>query len=555
MPARDRPRPSHRLLRPAFGLLAAVLLALTARAAPPALPGVDARWQEIRSPNFTLYSNQSDAESRALLHDLEILRAVFAERFRFVERARQEVSVYAFRSRKEFEAYSPRAGGKKRTSLGGFYLPYPDRSVIVVAPAEDRDEARRTIFHEYVHHLFRVAEQNPPVWFNEGMAELLAGIRIKGDQVEIGHPQVGRLLNLRQEKLLALETLFTVTRGSMIYRSDEHTGVFYAQSWALLHYWYCGKSDLSREGIARFISIATAPVPPTFDKVAAAFEECFGMTFAQMNKRLEAYMLSGSYGYSSQPAPEVAPATSYEAVVLPANRVRVRLGELAFRVNRSPAGEAAVREAVVSDPQDFLPLELLGAVAASEDDSATAAAYWEKAVAAGTPNVGIMRELALIEARTWFEDFDYGLRLPKDVTERLRTRLLRSIKHEPQQSAAYEMLAWVEAFSEDRSIANLNLVQAQFNRLPNRARTLVALAMVRVRMDAKDAALTLLKAMPGVQPDPWSLQAAEVITANLEGRPVQMLGDSTRGTQVDTEYGPKVESTRRLPSVPLPPDL
>ncbi len=234
----------------------------------------------------------------------------------------------------------------------------------------------------------------------------------------------------------------------------------------------------------------------------------------------------------------------------------LRLAELTVRVNASPGGALALMHArdkgASADPRV---LEVLGTAALREGDRNGAAEDWEAAIAAGSSNVALFRELARMEFEDWFGDFDFDRHLPPDASARLRSRLLRSIEHEPEQTAGYEMLAWVEAFARDRSIANINLVQQRFSGLKRKAYTLVAIAMVRVRMGLKDEALKLVREVSHLEPDAWTAQAAEVIAAKLEGRPIQQLSDTRAGEEVDAGNAGPVRNTMRLPSVPVPGDL
>jgi hypothetical protein len=58
----------------------------------------------------------------------------------------------------------------------------------LVAPVDDWASAQQLIYHEFVHHLFMVTEDEPPVWLNEGMADLLSTIEVGSDGVQIGNP-------------------------------------------------------------------------------------------------------------------------------------------------------------------------------------------------------------------------------------------------------------------------------------------------------------------------------------------------------------------------------
>ncbi len=482
------------------------------------MPAVDEKWNHCASPHFELFSRNRDRDSRDLLQDLELLRAVFIERFKLVERVRLDLTVYFFRTREDLRAYLPEAY-RANEFFQAFYHWRPDRAVIMIAPVENEEAARRLIYHEYVHHLFRSTGYEAPVWFNEGVADLLSTVHVAGKNLEIGRPNEARLRTLQHAKLLPLETLFGVTHTSPIYRANanDHTGLFYAQSWALLHYWYFGQSGVSRAAIDRFVRSACDQrlVGPD---LRAAFRELLGMDYPGMEQRLESYVQSGSYRFGLQTAPVIAAPKTYASRAVSRDEMRLRLAELALRVNRSGAAKLVLLDFVAGDQSDPRPFEALGCDALADRDFVTVRERWEQAIEAGTRNIAIYRELALMESRDWFRRFDYYFRLPSEHAVRLRSRLLRAIEYGPDQSSLYEMLAWVEAFAPEPVIANVNLVQTHFPALQQKARTVLALAFVRVRVNQPDAAKQLLTELESLQPDRWVAQAAEVLRAKLEGR-------------------------------------
>ncbi|MEO6568024.1 MAG: hypothetical protein ABIO94_04620, partial [Opitutaceae bacterium] len=381
--------------------------AVTVRAAETErIPAVDDKWRHYQSGNFELYSRNSEGQSRDLLQNLELLRAVCLERFKFVERARLEVTVFYFRTVEDFRAYSATAFAKNE-SFKGYYSARLDRAVIALAPTDNAEVAQRLIFHEYVHHLFRAAEEDPPPWFNEGMAEFLAGIRLDGSTIEVGRPHANRLRALRDQKLLPLGTLFAVTHESPIYRSSDHTGVFYAQAWALLHYWYCGDSKLPDGAVDRFLRVASHRKAADAADLPALFRECFGFDYAEMQRRLARYVESGEYRYARQPAPKIAAATTYPMRAVSRDEIRTRLAELALRINRAPMAKFLLLEAIEKNKGDPRPYEALGMDALIDRDENGARDRWEQAVSAGTSNVAIFRELGLLESRSWFQQFNY----------------------------------------------------------------------------------------------------------------------------------------------------
>ena len=520
----SKTRPRVRGLMLAF--LAGVC-AVRASAAAPDFPGGDQEWRHYRSTNFELYSTQQENESRALLHDLELLRAIVFERFKIVERTRLEVSVFAFAKREHFQAYlSPTLAGR---NVAAYYSPHPDRAFICMGPRPaDRapvvagpitlftytTPARHVIFHEYIHHLFRATNQQPTVWFNEGFAELLATIQVRRDHIEIGHADTARLAMLQSQKLLPWETIFGTRSVNPLFRDHGQSGMFYAQSWAFLHYLYFGEPKPPPEQVDRFMRVMSDRRSAAKVEPAAYFRECFGYDFEELRRRVDKYVGNGKYRYGTQPLPAIDGAKTYAMRKTPPDEVRLRLAELAARVPRSAAGKLALLEAQERSPEPRVH-EALGALALRENDPAGATEHWQKAIELGTKNPAIARELTLLECRGLFARFDFDFRLPPEKSEQLRERLLASINQEPAQSAAYEMLARVEAFSAEPRAANVNLVQSHFKQLSDKPRTVVALAMVRVRLGNPAEAETVLNELADLPPDPVAAKIADAIRARL----------------------------------------
>jgi tetratricopeptide (TPR) repeat protein/regulation of enolase protein 1 (concanavalin A-like superfamily) len=92
------------------------------------------------------------------------------------------------------------------------------------------------IQHEYVHLVIRLNFERVPAWLNEGMAELLGGITVRGDGIVIGAPIEHHVHLLRDRELLPVEKLFQIDYRSREYSERERANLFYAQSWAFAHF-------------------------------------------------------------------------------------------------------------------------------------------------------------------------------------------------------------------------------------------------------------------------------------------------------------------------------
>lgn len=478
--------------------------------------GESAKWRRYQSPHFELFSANNDVESRTLLHNLELLRAFFFDAVKMAERQPLEVTIYYFDDKKDFFKYV-RAPLRQNKNLGGYYMTQPDRATIVVSSTWDDESARHMIFHEYIHHLMRVTGEHPPVWYGEGVAELYSSMVIKSDTLEFGRPLPRHVFELQQEGLLPLETLFSVDHSSPLYNTGKHTGQFYAESWALLHYWYYGDSKLDRAKVGAFIDYVSKET--TGGDPAARrkrFQETIGMDYPAMQQLLEKYVRNGRYNWTKRSLPQIPNAKSYERRELTLEEIRERLTELDLRANQSSKARLAFLEAADRSSVKARTWEVLGMDAMAQGEANLARERWERALENGSTNPAIYHELGLIEGRRWFGRFDFYFRLPDDRAAHLRKLLKRSIECAPKQTDAYEMLAWVEATAAKPDIANVNVVQRRFGTLKNKGRTLVGLAMVRVHLNEPAEALAILNDAAAFQSEPAVAEVTKIIRAHLQ---------------------------------------
>jgi hypothetical protein len=232
--------------------------------------------------------------------------------------------------------------------------------VITLAPARDRQMATEVIYHEYIHHLFRITEQNPAPWFNEGVAELFSTMREDKEWVQLGHPVEGRVIDLQRGKMMPFEQLFDVRYESPLFKNSGHTGIFYAQSWAFLHYCRFGVNKIPPEKMALFLRVAgSSEVQERPEEFRALCKQLLGMDYPQLLKELERYITSGRFTGRKAKKPAIAARTTY--TVRPAEKaeIQVLLAELALRMTGSPYANLFIRDQIERAPSARLH-ELMG---------------------------------------------------------------------------------------------------------------------------------------------------------------------------------------------------
>jgi hypothetical protein len=484
------------------------------------LPGADAKWRHFQSEHFELYSRNPEGESRQLLRNLELVHAIFLESYGFTTVRPLPITVYFFSRDKHFETYKPKAY-EKLENLGTFYHAEPDRGIMTVAPLPSYEAAQQLAFGSYTHHLFRMMDQVPPVWYGYGVSGLFRNLVIETKKFEIGRPDQQQVARLRNAGLIPFEVLFGSGHDARSFQSDKGNQLFQDQSWALLHYLYFGSHKLSRERLTAFIT-HTLRHSRDFDadRTRQVFEEMTGYSYEKLADEVERYLRSGRYGYSAQPLPDIAATKSFAMRAVPLAEINLRLAELALRVNRSALGKLTLLHAAEQPAEAARIQEVLGADAAREGDWDHAAERWDRALAAGSTNPAVMHELAQHEGRRRFSRFDLYYRLPDEAAVKLRELLAKSIAAAPKQTSSYELLAWVEATAKQPQISNVNLVQENFPRLKEKHRTLLALAVVRMRLGDKSGAAGILEQLEKASPDDWIRHGVEHTRAMLEERPV-----------------------------------
>lgn len=342
---------------------------------------------------------------------------------------------------------------------------------------------------------------------------------------------------------MPFDELFAVRYDSPVFRDSGHSGIFYAQSWAFLHYCRFGVNRIPPEKMALFLRVAGSPeIQERPGDFRAVSQDLLGLDYAGLQKEVQRYITSGKFRGGRVKRPGIAPSQGYAARPVATEEMNVRLAELALRMAGSAYANLFIRARLEQAPEARL-YELLGAVSFQAGETEVAREQWRRAVELGTTNAAIFRELGRIETNLVFGQFDLDYRMPEKRAAELRHLLHASLECAPEQSMGYEMLAWVEAMAAKPDIASLTRIQERFNTLNDRARTLLALVVVRMRLGQTADALDMLNQMDKLKPNDWVLYCAELTRARLEARPV----DRSRLPRLTT---PGVKMA--LPAIQLP---
>ena len=336
------------------------------------------RWIHLDSPNFETVSSASEKKSRRLIRELEQFRHVFSELFNLTN-DRVPVTVFIFRNDKSFTPFKPVYEGKP-TSVAGFFQGGRDRNVIALN-ATANENPLHVIFHEYVHLLTSDTPYPWPVWVKEGLAEFYSTFRVKGRELNLGAPIPRHAETLRQARMYSVENLFLVGHDSPEYNETGKRGVFYAQSWALVHYLMLHEKAKLRPQFVRFIQLLWRGVEPM-----EAFAQAIEIPFKALEGELQKYVRRHSLFAQVFRLDVVPAAEQIEVAELSESQAQAHLGDLLYYTGHLQAAKVRYKEARRLDPPRLPPKEGLALIALREDDRETARGLLEETSEGGSQN-------------------------------------------------------------------------------------------------------------------------------------------------------------------------
>lgn len=283
-------------MRAWLGALAAVV---TAWSSPCVARAQDGHWLRLESPGFIVYTSGSEQRARSAAQDLEVFDALL----------RRMTDAPAARSPTKLEIYLLSSDQFHNTfnmgqNIAGFYRASVDQiAAYEIYSQASGFDGQDVLFHEYAHHfMYQYFNNAYPAWYVEGFAEFVATAVLGTERITLGRSNAGRFQSLLSGTWLPMERLITAMPLSL---NGTEMEMFYAQSWLFTHYLVL-TPDANAKFQAYVHALRQGQAPE------AAFQTGFGMTPAQMQAVLHAYLRSApnAIALTRPAAVEQTPITS-----------------------------------------------------------------------------------------------------------------------------------------------------------------------------------------------------------------------------------------------------
>ena len=319
----------------------------------------DQRWLEATTSNFTLFSTAPERETKALLQELEVFRQTvkaitnvnnFKEGF--------PTRVFYFHSGKAYAQF------KREPDEGGYVIPSLREIFLVLGPGKHNFHGKEKIYHDYVHFMLRSRGiYDYPHWYEEGLADMLSSIRIERDKVLVARVPISRSKDLQPDAFKPLPAIMGVLNTAAWTPAEQR--LFYAQSWALVHYLHAGSRvgfTARDQQMSKYVALFNA------GKISdVAFRQAFNVSYQQLGQELRSYVTRGEYPIIKFPLASIAVSDTSKPKIAKKAVINYQLGKLSLALGPSKAlqaeqflGAALAKEPSHGHIQTSLALAYLG---------------------------------------------------------------------------------------------------------------------------------------------------------------------------------------------------
>ena len=499
-------------------------------------------WTSVRSKNFYLIGNASEKDIRQVAMRLEQFRDAFTHLFSGMRfNSSVPVTVIVFKSDGSYKPFKPLYQGKP-ANIAGYFQSGPDVNYITLTTEQRVDSPYRKIFHEYVHLLVKNTIGRVPVWFDEGLAEYYSTFDVTDHdrKVVLGKIVENHVLYLREQKMMPLRALLAVEHDSPEYNERNKQSIFYAQSWAFVHYLIQGNNGQRKTELGVFLNLLRAGKP-----LDVAFRQAFQTDFPAMEKELRDYVQRDSFmtsvatferklefdaGVQSAPLRE-AEAEGY-------------LGDLLLHLGRTSEAAERLQAALALDANLAMANSSLGLLRMHEGKFAEAKQLLERAVAADSQNYLVHYNYAYALSHEGMDEQKTVSSYPPETAEKMRAELKKAIALAPNYTESYRLLAFINLVTDEELDESITLLQRALTLSPGRQDLGLMLAQLYLRKNDFKAARQLLEPLArGAQSNDeearWQQAKAQSLLKNIS------LMEEARAARFD---GQEVEARTQSPT-------
>ncbi len=476
------------------------------------------KWIEVESPHFRVVTDGSQTDARHVAFGLEQLRYIFATEFPKL-RLDSGAPLLVFAATDQNTAQSLLPSLKKAKGgeyVAGIYFHGWEKQYAMLRL--DHPEIA-TVYHEYVHSILHINMRWLPRWLDEGIAEYYTYTRFENHKIYVGAPSI-RSPMLRNYPLIPIEKLFSPDSK---WQGPMQEQLFYAESWALVHYMTFGPGMEGGARLSRFFVLIQ-----NGESQEAAFQQVFG-DFKEMDRALEKYVEHYAFSAGVYDTPPSIDEKNFLARILPPADADAQLAAFHIWTHDVEGALPLAQQAVNADPKLGIAHEDMGYVLFTQGKDAAAENEFTQAYSLdGTLYLSLFAKTMLSPSA--------GSSSPSDQTD-FESALQKVVILNPQFAPAFVELARLAIRQNDLEKA-LRLSQRAQQLEPGRAEYHLLTGQILQRMGRGADAAALAKFVADRWKGPDHDEAVELWNLiPAKDRPVGTLALDASATELKTADG------------------
>ena len=333
-------------------------------------------WVEVRSPNFTVISNAGEKEARRIADQFEQFREVFHATLPQIRLdLGKPLVIFAVKNEDSLKILLPEYWELKgHLHPAGFYSPGEEQHIVAVRTNLEGEIPYEIVYHEYTHAIMDLNFRGLPIWLGEGLAEFYGHSVINEKEIEVGKIAPYHLQILQQNRLIPIDVLLTADHKSPYYNENNRASVFYAESWAIVHYLMMDPDAKKKQLFSKFLKAWDS----SGDQVQAA-QGAFG-DLKSFSRGMESYARQNLFYVGKLKTTIRGDAKGYSSRELPLAELAANRAFLYVHTRRFTDARASVEEALKADPKLALAYEARGLMAYAQQDFPGAETAFSRAI-------------------------------------------------------------------------------------------------------------------------------------------------------------------------------
>jgi Protein of unknown function (DUF1570) len=459
-------------------------------------------WVEVRTPHFIIISNAGGKEALKSAVQFEQIRTLFRENLKFAGNAHTPViTVFAVKDEGSMRTLLPEYWAKGHVHPAGIFFGRLKQYYAAVQLDAPGDNPYQAMYHEYYHSLSLPYFPGLPLWLAEGLADFFGNSRISGTKAYMGQASETVIQELRENRFIPLDVLFSVDHSSPYYNEENKVSEFYAESWALTHYLMIGDNGAHRQLLANYLAALDRG-----DTQQQAAAKAFG-NLAALQQALQNYIGNYEFYQVVAPAPPAMSGSGLQVSVLSDAEIDAERGGFEAVRGRTEDATPLLEEAVRLDPKLALAYQNLALAELFDGQQRKALNSVSQAISID-PRNSLTRYL-----RAYLTMANAGIITQDDSLE---ADLRQSIAADPDFAPAPALLAVYLSMDHKALPEALSLAQRAILLQPGTAGFRLDLAQVLIRMRRyADAQAAILSARAAAT-DPAERAQANQLLATVQ---------------------------------------